>query len=117
MAEFIDSNGNELDDDDMHDQYDMWLDDIYPEVEIGHSVFNPSEILKELEPITYRVGFSDFVDFQKEDGNLIEFPSDQPECEECQTELSRDEVVECLANDYGQLICVECFNGEDDDEE
>jgi len=39
--------------------YDDMLDDVYDEVEIGDSRFQPSEILKELDPIGYSVGFSD----------------------------------------------------------
>ena len=39
--------------------YDDMLDDVYDEVEIGDSRFQPSDILKELDPIGYRVGFTD----------------------------------------------------------
>ena len=114
MTKYIDSHtGEELDDFDLHERYDQWLDEIYPEVELGHSVFQPSEILKELEPITYRVGFSDFLDSMTEDKSIINM-DDAPECEECGEELSTYEVSECISAEYGQMICVECFNADDE---
>lgn len=117
MTNYIDSHtGEELDDYDLHERYDQWLDEIYPEVELGHSVFQPSEILKELEPITYRVGFSDFLHFMTEDNSLINM-EDAPECEECGEELSTYEVSECVSEYGGDMICVECFNADDDDDD
>ena len=43
-------------------QYDDFLDDIYPEVKLGNLSFMPSTIIKELDPIAYRTGMSDFMD-------------------------------------------------------
>lgn len=114
MTNYIDGHtGEELDDYDLHERYDQWLDEIYPEVELGHSVFQPSEILKELEPITYRVGFSDFLDSMTENDSIIDMDN-APECEECGKELSTYEVSECISAEYGQMICVECFNADDE---
>ena len=114
MTNYIDGHtGEELDDTDLHERYDEWLDEIYPEVELGHSVFQPSEILKELEPITYRVGFSDFLDSMTENDSIIDMDN-APECEECGEELSTYEVSECISAEYGQMICVECFNADDE---
>ena len=39
--------------------YDELLDQLYPEVKIGHSTFLASTILKELDPIAYEVGKDD----------------------------------------------------------
>lgn len=115
MAEYIDMSTHEiLDDADMHDRYDEWLDEIYGEVSIGHSTFSPAEILKELEPITYRVGFSDFENFSTEDNSIISL-DDSPECEDCGEEMDRDEIVTALA-DHDRLVCPSCAV-EDDDEE
>ena len=107
MSEYIDMSTHEiLDDDDMHARYDQWLDEIYPEVEIGHSTFNPSEILKELEPITYRVGFSDFENFATEDNSIMDL-DDCPPCEECGEKMDREEVMRAL-DEHGRLFCESC---------
>lgn len=107
MSEYIDMHTHEiLDDDDMHDRYDEWLDEIYGEVNIGYSTFSPSEILKELEPITYRVGFSDFESSATEDNSIMNL-DDCPPCEECGEKMDRDEIMAALA-DHDRLLCVSC---------
>lgn len=107
MSEYIDMHTYEiLDDDDMHARYDEWLDSLYGEVNIGHSTFSPSEILKELEPITYRVGFSDFENFATEDNSIMDL-DDCPECEDCGEKMDRDEIVTALA-DHDRLVCESC---------
>lgn len=114
MSEYIDMSTHEiLDDDDMHRRYDEWLDEIHGEVNIGHSTFSPSEILKELEPITYRVGFSDFENFATEDNSIMNL-DDCPECEDCGEKMDRDEVVTALA-DHDRLMCESCEEDEDMD--
>lgn len=45
------------------ESYDEVLDS-YGEVKIGYLVFMPSTIVKECDPIAYRVGFSDYCDSQ-----------------------------------------------------
>ena len=42
--------------------YDDWLDDCYPEVSYAGQTCSPSYALKELDPIAYRCGFSDYAD-------------------------------------------------------
>jgi hypothetical protein len=54
------------------ERYDEMLDDAYPMLTIGWSEFYPSAVLKELDPIAYRVGFHDFVDSLQEDGEKVE---------------------------------------------
>ena len=44
------------------EMYDEFLDEIYGEVKLGYLVFSPSEIIKTLDPIAYRVGMSDYED-------------------------------------------------------
>lgn len=44
-----------------YEMYDEALDET-GEVEVGYLHFMPSQIVKELDPIAYRTGFSDFVD-------------------------------------------------------
>lgn len=107
MAEYVDTvTAETLDDDAMHERFDDWLDQGYEEVIIGTSTFAPSTILRELDPIAYRCGFSEFVDFDLEDGNIVDL-SDSPVCEECGEEMTRDEVILSLAS-HGTLFCESC---------
>lgn len=50
-----------------HEMYDEFLDEIYGEIKIGYLTFNASDIVKELDPIAYRVGFSDYEDMMSEE--------------------------------------------------
>jgi hypothetical protein len=45
-----------------HERYDEHLDEIYGVVQIGGYHYDTSRALKEVDPIAYRVGFSDWVD-------------------------------------------------------
>lgn len=49
-----------VDDYDLSTMYKEFLDEIYPEVVLGYSHFSPSEVIENLDPITYRVGKSDY---------------------------------------------------------
>lgn len=44
------------------EHYDEWLDEIYGDVEICGLTYSSSYALKEIDPIAYRVGVSDFAD-------------------------------------------------------
>ena len=46
-----------------YNQYDEMLDGV-SEVKIGNLTYNPSRVLKELDPIAYNCGFSDFLDLE-----------------------------------------------------
>ena len=45
---------------DLENQFDEMLDECYPIVRIGGIHFYPSQILKECDPIAYRVALSDY---------------------------------------------------------
>jgi hypothetical protein len=51
----------------IEEQFDEMLDDVYPVVKIGELTFYPSQILKDCDPIAYRIGVSEFEDFLEED--------------------------------------------------
>jgi hypothetical protein len=51
----------------IEEQFDEFLDDAYPVVTIGSSTFYPSQILKECDPIAYRIGVSEYEDILAED--------------------------------------------------
>jgi hypothetical protein len=54
------------------ERYDEMLDDAYPMLTIGWSEFYPSAVLRQLDPIAYRVGFADYVNSLMEDGEKVE---------------------------------------------
>lgn len=72
------ATGEELDDDELHRRYDDMLNEIHGTVVIGYDNFDPAEIVKELRPVTYRVGFADWLD--QETGETI--TEDEPEGDE-----------------------------------
>ena len=75
------------------DEFSDWIDSIYPEVTIGSLTFSPSEVMKELDPISYRCGKSDYesnydLDDCEEYATLKDELSDlESELEELQDEL------------------------------
>ena len=48
--------------------YIEMLNECYPVVKIGYAEFYASDILRECDPIAYRIGLSDYVDSLEEDG-------------------------------------------------
>lgn len=83
----------EIDEDKYDENYDEWLDEIYGEIMIGNISFLPSRILKELDPIAYRCGFSDYID-------SLDIEDDE-EYQELQTELeeAKEELAELEENE------------------
>ena len=52
--------------------YDDMLDECYPTYNINGMEFFASDILKECDPIAYRVGFSEYADTLAEEGTPVE---------------------------------------------
>ena len=52
--------------------YDDMLDECYPVYDMGCMEYYASTILKECDPVAYRVGFSDFANSLAEDGTPVE---------------------------------------------
>jgi len=57
---------------DFLEQYDEMLNECYPDVTIGYGTYSASAILRECDPIVYRVGASDYADMLAEEGTLVE---------------------------------------------
>lgn len=62
-----------------NENYDEWLDEIYGDVEIAGFTYCTSEALREVDPIAYKVGISDYVSSMYDDymyelktGNIVE---------------------------------------------
>jgi len=70
--------------------YDQMLNEVYPELSIGHSTFLPSTVLKELDPIAYRVGFSEYADSLAEDGEFVEGWTDEAQDENFGVDMDGD---------------------------
>lgn len=61
-----------LDETDLYDMYNDMLDEVNETIIIGDMTMEPSEVLKACDPIAYRVGYSDYISFLLEDGDIIE---------------------------------------------
>ena len=57
---------------DGEDMFEDILDECYPEVTIGNCTFSPSRVMKELDPIAFRIGVQENLDSLTEDLNLYE---------------------------------------------
>ena len=44
------------------EQFDEWLDDVYPTYQIAGITLYPSQILKNCDPIAYRIALSEMED-------------------------------------------------------
>jgi hypothetical protein len=51
------------------EMFDEWLDDVYPTYEIAGIILYPSQILKNCDPIAYRVALADINYEEEEDDN------------------------------------------------
>lgn len=71
------------------EEYDELLDDIYSPIEIGNLVFNPSRVLKELDPIAYRCGMAD-IETQWQCGECGNLYVSEYEAEECCQDAERE---------------------------
>jgi hypothetical protein len=47
--------------------YNEMLDETNPEIVIGSLRYSPSQVLREVDPIAYRVGLSEWESFQEEE--------------------------------------------------
>lgn len=52
---------------DNNDKYDEWLDEVLEPWTTGTLTFYPSQILRNCDPVAYRVGYSEYMNFEIED--------------------------------------------------
>jgi hypothetical protein len=50
----------------IEEQFDDWLDDVYPTYEIAGITLRPSQMLKNCDPIAYRIALSEY-DYREEE--------------------------------------------------
>lgn len=58
--------------------YDEFLNEVDGPFKIGHLTFDASRVLRELDPIAYRVGFFDWADAEDIDTDDLEDDADLP---------------------------------------
>lgn len=51
------------------EMYDNFLNEFIPPVEIGALTYDPAHVLKNVDPIAYRVGMADFLDAMEEEND------------------------------------------------
>ena len=49
------------------ESYEEMLNECHPEVTIGYSTFSPADIMRELDPPCYRIGFTEYCDNMADD--------------------------------------------------
>jgi len=52
------------------ERFDDMLDEVYEPYNMGGMEYMPSQILKECDPIAYRVSLADYIDAETIDGNF-----------------------------------------------
>lgn len=96
-------NNIELDPDDYEDQFDEYLDESIPEIEIGCLTYSPSHVLKNVDPTAYRCGLNDFVDsLDVEDSD--EYKELQEEIDQLKSDIEDlESEIEDLENQIADL--------------
>jgi hypothetical protein len=61
---------NTIDSWELEERYCDMLDECYPMVEFGELRYEPSRVLREVDPIAYRVGMNDYADMLISDGDI-----------------------------------------------
>ena len=61
-----------ISEDEAYQRYNDMLDDCYPLAEVCGFQYEASRVLKEVDPIAYRVGFSDYISSLEEDNIQVE---------------------------------------------
>ena len=90
LREFAEENSYEIKDErELGQEYDECLDSEGP-VKVGGLTFYPSRILEEIDPIAYRCGFNDWLDYEEWD----EFEGDY---------MKRDD-IEKVTEDYEEYL-------------
>ena len=63
---------NKLTDRELHDRYDEFLDEVYPDLTIAGINYSTSDALKKVDAVAYRCGFNDWLDSECQNGTLFE---------------------------------------------
>ena len=56
------SDNNELEIEISENDYEEFLNEIYPEITIGELIFYPGQIIRKLDPVAFQCGKNDYED-------------------------------------------------------
>lgn len=62
---------------DIEEQYEEMLDECYEPVKIGDMTFYASQILRNCDPVAYRIGLSEYEDYLAEEEEEAEEEDDE----------------------------------------
>lgn len=65
-------HGEEISDESLAELHDDLIDEIYPAVSVGIYEWAPSRVLKEIDPVAYRVSVIEYIDQLVDDGHITE---------------------------------------------
>ncbi len=60
----------------LQDMHDEMLDECCDEIKIGNLAYSPSEVLKSVDPIAYRMSVDEYVDGLIADEIIVEYSTD-----------------------------------------
>lgn len=70
---YVDTHTNKvIYDKELEDMFEDFLDEVTPVVEVLGMSYNPSQVLKHVDPIAYREEFSNWLDSECQEGSLEE---------------------------------------------
>ena len=58
--------------DQLEEWFDESLDECNKDITIGMLTYSPSQVLKAVDPVAYRIGLSEHADYLAEDGRTVE---------------------------------------------
>ena len=73
-----------------HQEFDYYLEDCYPNVQIAGITFSPADILAECDPIAYRCTLNDWVNHRCMEGFHEQFEGDSA-CKYCGESLELED--------------------------
>lgn len=72
MTTYYNSEYQEVSEYYLYEMYDDMLDGVSETIQVFGLTYDPSHVLKELDPVAYRTGFHDYIDSMMQDGDLYE---------------------------------------------
>ena len=71
--------GRTISEHEAYEMYDEMLDECHEDVKVCGMTYNTSRVLKEVDPIAYRCGFSDYTSHLEEDHIYVEGYTEPPQ--------------------------------------
>lgn len=94
FSKYLNENLRSLGDYELEKSYDEFLDEVYPDCGVAGLSYSTSNVFKEIDPIAYRVYFSNWLDSEIEDGRLVEHDGEYYDKEEYESALEEFQALE-----------------------